>query len=79
VTDFVQVFNKTLDQIEADAREVGLTLTSICRETGVSRATPDRWRKKTPTTIKLLSDMQKVIADRRAKLDEEQKNALHHD
>jgi hypothetical protein len=79
VTNFVQVFHQALDQLEAEAREVDLTLTSICRETGVSRATPDRWRKKIPTTIQLLSDMQQVVTDRKAKLAEDKKNALHHD
>lgn len=63
-----QQFNAALDQLEKDAAEVGLTLTSICRTTKVSRATPDRWRKDTPMTVEILASMQKVVADKRAEL-----------
>jgi hypothetical protein len=79
VSNFVNTFHEALDQLEVDAKDVGLTLTSICRDTGVSRATPDRWRKKVPNTVKILSDMQKVVDERRAKLAAEEKDALHHD
>jgi len=77
--NFEQVFHQTIDKLEEDAKAVGLTFTSICRDTGVSRATPDRWRKKVPNTVKILSEMQSVVAERQAQLAEEQKNALHHD
>lgn len=59
--NFVQVFNKAVDQLETDAKRVGLTLTSICRQTGVSRATPDRWRKEVPKTVQLLGQMQDIV------------------
>lgn len=67
-TNFEQQFNAALDQLEKDATEVGLTLTSICRTTKVSRATPDRWRKETPKTVAILKAMQKVVSDKRAEL-----------
>lgn len=79
VNNFEQAFQEALDKLEADAKEVGLTLTSICRDTGVSRATPDRWRKEPPKTVEILTRMQGVVDARRAKLAEEAKNALHHD
>lgn len=64
--DFLQVFNETLDKIKTDAQEVGLNLTSICREIEISRDTPERWFKRPPMTIKIVADMQKQIVERRA-------------
>lgn len=66
--NFKQQFNAALDQLEKDAAAVGLTLTSICRTTKVSRATPDRWRKETPKTVDILASMQKVVSDKRAQM-----------
>lgn len=77
--NFEKVFQQELDKLEADAKEVGLTLTSICRDTGVSRATPDRWRKEPPKTVEILTKMQNLVAERRAQLANESANALHHD
>lgn len=62
--DFVGTFNDALDKLEADAKKVGLNLTSLCRSTGISRATPDRWRKSTPTTIQLLATMQGIVREK---------------
>lgn len=76
---FVNVFHGTIDALETDAKSVGLTLTSICRDLGVSRATPDRWRKKVPKTIELMTAMQKVVDDKRAKDAKEAAEGLHHD
>ena len=73
--NFVQDFHAAIDKLEQDAKDVGLTLTSICRDTGVSRATPDRWRKKNPKTIELLSQMQALVTAER----EKNANKLHQD
>ena len=61
MSNFKKIFLDAIDKLEVDAKAVGMTLTSVCRETNVSRATPDRWRKKLPTTIQLLTDMQEVV------------------
>lgn len=76
--NFVQVFHGALDQLEADAKQQGLTLTSICRDTGVSRATPDRWRKEVPKTVELLGRMQEVVEAKRVQ-NEKESGGLHHD
>lgn len=67
-TNIKKQFEEALDRLEKEAAAIGLSLTSICRATGVSRATPDRWRKETPMTIEILASMQKVVADKRAEL-----------
>lgn len=79
MTNFEKVFRDTLDKLEVDAKEVGLTLTSICRSTGVSRATPDRWRKQPPNTVEILTKMQGVVVAERERLAHEAKHGLHHD
>lgn len=77
--NFVKTFDDAIDKLEADAKEVGLTLTSICRDTGVSRATPDRWRKQTPKTIELLGQMQDLVTAKRESNAKEAADALHQD
>ncbi len=58
---FSALFLETLDSIEDRAKKVGLTITHVCREAGVSRATPDRWRENVPNTIALLDKMLGVV------------------
>lgn len=66
---FGDVFRERLDRIETEARKVGLNFTSICEQAGISRATPDRWRRKLPKTVELVETMEKIIANKRAELD----------
>lgn len=79
MSNFVKTFDAALDQLEEDAKEVGMTLTSLCRDTGVSRATPDRWRKVTPKTIEILSKMQDLVRAEQAKRERAGLDTLHHD
>ena len=59
--DISAQFQAAVVALESDAKKVGLTITSICRETGVSRATPDRWKREAPTTVQLLAKMQALV------------------
>lgn len=63
---FTDAFRSRISKIEADARACGLNWTSICKEAGLSRATPDRWRKKTPKTIEIVDRMEEIIAQHKA-------------
>lgn len=63
--DFETVFRKTVTEMEAEAREAGTNLTEVCRETGVSRATPDRWKRRAPKTIRNVAQMQRAIRARK--------------
>jgi hypothetical protein len=65
---FSEVFAERVAKIEEDAKKVGLNFTSICEIGGISRATPDRWRKEVPKTILLVDQMEKIIADRKAEI-----------
>jgi hypothetical protein len=59
---YVEEFRERVELLEQDARYAGTNLTEVCREAGVSRATPDRWKKNPPRTIQLLTLMEEIIA-----------------
>ena len=63
-TNFEDEFRQRIEKLETDAKSIGLNFTSICREAGVSRATPDRWKKSTPTTIALVAKMEGIVAEK---------------
>jgi hypothetical protein len=66
--NFTEVFLDAVDTMEADAKKVGMNLTSVCKASGIGRATPDLWRKKVPKTVVLLTEMQDVVRQRKAEL-----------
>jgi hypothetical protein len=59
--NFQQLFYAHLNDLEHRAHAVGLTLTDLCRESKVARATPDRWRKNLPKTIQNVCDLEAVV------------------
>ena len=59
--NFVDAFKDALAGIEAGAKEAGSSITEICRETGISRTTPDRWKENPPITIELVAKMQAAV------------------
>jgi len=63
---FEDVFRQRVAKIESDARAVGLNFTSICKEAGISRATPDRWKRATPNTVSIVTRMEEIVARKRA-------------
>lgn len=66
--NFDDVFRRRIEAIEADAKAVGLNFTSICKDAGISRATPDRWKRSTPKTIRIITKMEHYIAAKRREL-----------
>jgi len=63
--DFEAVFKDTLRKLEKDAQAAGTNLTELCRETGVSRASPDRWKKQTPKTVRNVALLQRAVEAKR--------------
>lgn len=59
---FESEFRRRLDDIFSRAEKIGLNITSTCRRSGIARATPDRWRKKTPLTIELVDKLEAEVA-----------------
>jgi len=66
ITTFTDTFKRRIADIEARAKAAGLNFTSICKEAGISRATPDRWKKSTPKTIAIVTRMEEIVAQREA-------------
>jgi hypothetical protein len=64
---YTDEFRDRVKKIEADAHELGLNFTVICSKAGISRATPDRWKKRTPKTIALVSKMEAIVDKERQK------------
>lgn len=58
---FTEDFKARIASIEAEAKAMGLNWTSICKEAGLSRATPDRWKKKTPKTVQVVTQMEEIL------------------
>jgi len=58
---FQAMFMERLDEIESRAKKVGLTMTDLCRRSGVARATPDRWRSRPPKSVELVDDLEDVV------------------
>lgn len=58
---FNQNFHEAMDAIEADAKASGIDMTHLCEETGISRATPSRWKRRVPKTIELVTRLQKAL------------------
>lgn len=59
--DFKRTFQDTLDEIEAEAKAMGSSMTQVCAAAGISRTTPDRWKKHLPKTVRIVADMQAAI------------------
>lgn len=59
---FEEEFNRRLSDIVKRGEAQGMTLTHICREAGVARATPDRWKAAPPLSITLVDKMEAVVA-----------------
>lgn len=63
---FTDAFRARIAKIEADAKACGLNWTSLCIQAGISRATPDRWKKKTPKTVEVVTKIENIIAAHKA-------------
>lgn len=60
--NFITVFNDTISQLEQDAKAAGSNMTEVCREAGISRTTPDRWKAKPPATVAIMANLQGIVA-----------------
>lgn len=58
---FEEAFYKRVDSIVKRGKEVGITITDICQQSGIARATPDRWREKAPLSITLVDKMERAV------------------
>jgi len=60
---FTDVFRERIAKIEADAKAKGLNWTTICQKAGMSRSTPDRWKRRPPKTISVITEVERIVAE----------------
>jgi Cro/C1-type HTH DNA-binding domain len=58
---FESELRSRLNDIKERAAKAGTSLTSLCEATGISRATPDRWLKRAPKTIRLVDELEAAL------------------
>lgn len=58
---FGEVFRERLENIDKSAQAAGINMTVVCKEAGVSRATPDRWKRNLPKTVEIVDMMESVV------------------
>lgn len=59
-----EIFKARLEQLRADAASNDISLSCLCREAGMSRATPDRWKVEPPNTIQLFDSLEAALKKR---------------
>jgi lambda repressor-like predicted transcriptional regulator len=60
---FEEEFYRRVELIKARAKKAGTNITHLCRESGVSRTTPERWEKRVPKSIALIDQMMAVLRE----------------
>lgn len=58
---FEKLFNDTISDIESRAKAAGTTITQLCKDADIARATPDRWKKRAPNSVVLIDKMLKAL------------------
>ncbi len=61
-TTFEGEFKRRINDIKQRAKAAGTSMTALCQETGIARATPDRWVLRTPKTIRLMDELEQALA-----------------
>lgn len=54
-------FKSRISDIKKRAKAAGTSMTALCQDTGIARATPDRWTLRTPKTIKLIDELEQAL------------------
>lgn len=70
-----RVFTDSLSDLKSDAKAAGLSLSAVCKQAGVARATPDRWALNPPKTIRTLAKMQDIVAEKAAQQSQDEGEA----
>lgn len=60
---FEAEFQRRVENIKTRAAAAGTSITALCQATGIARATPDRWEKAAPKTIRLVDELEKALTE----------------
>lgn len=58
---FSAAFSARIDNLIQRSKAAGLNVTKLCKETGIARATPERWIKRPPLSIQLVDKMEEAV------------------
>ena len=58
---FSEIFQARMADIERRLYQAGSTVTEICANVGVARATPVRWKRRLPKTIQLVDQLEAEV------------------
>jgi hypothetical protein len=61
-TAFDAAFKAALLTLAADAAAAGISMSEVCKAAGASRATPHRYLKRPPETVKTVAKLQNALA-----------------
>jgi transposase-like protein len=67
IMSFSDEFKSAIADIETRAAACGENWSTLCKRAGISRTTPDRWRKNDPATVRAVSKVQSILAEVEAK------------
>lgn len=62
-TTFEEEFYRRVELIRERAKKAGTNITHLCRVSGVSRTTPERWEKRVPKSIGLIDQMMAALEE----------------
>lgn len=69
---FTQDHARRLKELEARAKAAGSNITQVCKNTGIARATYERWVQRAPQSITKLDELEAEVA----RLEEEAKKPV---
>lgn len=62
MTTFCEELQLRLRSYDARAKAVGSNMTQVCKNTGIARATYERWCDRAPQSVSKLDEMEQEIA-----------------
>lgn len=54
-------FTDAVKAVVSDAKAAGIPMSAVCDAVGASRATPHRWLKSPPASVRILTQMQAAV------------------
>lgn len=70
---FSKEFYRRVEDLKKRAQAAGTNITALCRESGVSRTTPERWEKRVPKSIEIVDLMYEALVKIEKAHEEERK------
>lgn len=63
VIDLTQELRNRMEDLRKRAEACGSSFTGICRDTGVARATVERWESRAPQTVQIFDRLRRRVIE----------------